>query len=277
LLRLGILREWRLQFDTAVGEDLRLLSNLDDELALLGQVRTDVHAIVTRWLGEKPLTLDEVDSLLANLAEDGGSPLPAVASAPLISPAPLAESPLTAAVAPLFESRPPPPGNPPPVFESRPPSAEPESQAASVFDEKPDGEATAQAIVAAFEQSEVENTTEALAAELESSLSALESSTRAAAAQREVEVDAPRAARSQGSRRPDLDELLDQPLDALDFERTEPVDEPEESDEVAAHSETPTGAPPPGPAGDDFEILVDDEILEIAEDDVEIVNEDESS
>jgi hypothetical protein len=291
-------------------------SNLDDELALLGQVRADVHAIVTRWLGEKPLTLDEVDALLANIAEDGGLPAPpaptpiafrespqlvaapvlaaraeaapapdAVAPAPaavaLAATAPaLAEAPLTAAVAPLFDSRPVPPSNPPPVFDSRPPSDEPPGQTASVFDEKPDlePETTAQAIVAAFEQPEVEqSTTEALAAELESSLSALES----AQAQRVVEIDAPRSARKldrgQGSRRPDLDELLDQPLDALDFDRTEPLDEPEDQDEAHAHSEMPTGAPPPGAGGDDFEILVDDEILEIAEDDVEIVNDDDSN
>ena len=82
-----------------------------------------------------------------------------------------------------------------------------------------------------------------------------------------------------GSRRPDLDKLLDQPLDALDFEATEqtdvvPTELPREEEAAAADAAASPTTPPAG--GDDFEILVDDEILEIAEDDVELVDDDNS-
>ncbi len=72
-----------------------------------------------------------------------------------------------------------------------------------------------------------------------------------------------------GSRRPDLDRLLDQPLDALDFERSDPPEAPTTPPAAAAPS-----APPSLSSGDDCEILGDDEILEIAEDDVEMMDDD---
>jgi hypothetical protein len=295
---------------------LRLLdSNIDDQLSALGQVPPNLSELVSRFVGAQPLTLAEVDALLANLTEagdlpapsealrnegEGPSQLPAAASsvaagssaeisaAPLSSPPSFTPSPLTAAVAPLFDSRPPPASAPPPVFETRSAPVDPSSNPSSVFDEKPDPEATAQAIVAAFDDPEVD-TSGADMASLERALDALESSPAAAmpsenapAAARSVEVDlerAPRAMRGErgGSRRPDLDELLDQPLDALDFERTEPVADDEEGADARSSSNAPTDLPPPSASGDDFEILVDDEILEIAEDDVEMVDDESSN
>jgi hypothetical protein len=84
-----------------------------------------------------------------------------------------------------------------------------------------------------------------------------------------------------GSRRPDLDKLLDQPLDALDFERSEQTDvvqtELPQPAAVAPAEAAPVASPaPPASSGDDFEILVDDEILEIAEDDVELMDDENS-
>jgi len=136
-----------------------------------------------------------------------------------------------------------------------------------------EGEATAQAIVAAFDDPEFD-------AEV--------SRRRSREDERRVTLDSPLPAAMERpdpsalefskrlrrrSPRPDLDKLLDQPLDALDFERSEPVADPAKS---RAPSSAPPAAAQPASANDDFEILVDDEILEIAEDEVELVDEEPS-
>jgi hypothetical protein len=277
-------------------------SNIDEQLAALGQVPADLQALVQRIIGDQAFTLVEIDSTLASLADGRALPVPATSSidraegasfvapvgpvaapvAPssipssLITSSPLIESPLITSAAPLFDSRPPPPSVPPPVFEMRSAPANASSPRSSVFDEKPEpeyAETTAQAIVAAFDDSDSEARSELPSPPDPLDALALELGTSSP-------VESPpgrplRRAEMRGSRRPDLDELLDQPLDALDFERTEPV--PNDTDAEARSSEIPTDLPPAGAPGDDFEILVDDEILEIAEDDVELVDDDSSS
>lgn len=277
-------------------------SSLDEQLSALGRVPPDLPALVKRVLGDQPFTLDEIDSALEGLSEGralpqferapiaaNGAASAAAAAAPAVEeasnapsiPAPTAssippapsvvnEAPLAAA-AQLFDTRPPPPSNPPPVFEtrSRPPAAM-DSDPSSVFDDRSEPETTAEAIVAAFDEpeSDHDDSFEEQEDQLESIAGMVRELAQAAA-----EADAANPKRRpelRGSRRPDLNELLDQPLDALDFERTE---QPQEPAEARARSEAPTGAPPRGEAGDDFEILVDDEILEIAEDDVEYVDD----
>jgi hypothetical protein len=258
--------------------------DVDAQLAALGQVPADVSKLVTRLLGERRLTLDEVDTTLAGLTDGRSLPEPSrpqrdrpplgFASAGSATTAPSshppsvpssAESPAGTSAAPVVDSQPPPPSVAPPVIETR--NASP--------DERPDAETTAQAIVAAFDQPESAAALAAAADPLESLAGVVRDLAKAAS--REAESGrSGRRGELRGSRRPDLDELLDQPLDALDFERTEPVAGEEES-VAEARSEAPTGAPPPAASGDDFEILVDDEILEIAEDDVEMVDDESSS
>jgi hypothetical protein len=273
-------------------------SNIDEQLSALGQVPSNLSELVSRFVSDRPLTLVEVDALLANLTEGRDLPAPAgsvraaafaglgttaaavlaAASAAVsnaaFTPPPLTESPLTASAAPLFDSRPSPPSAPPPVFETRSASLPPDSDLSSVFDDKPEAEATAQAIEAAFDAPESASALEDAPDPLES----LAGVVRELAQESSIPAASGRSGRRddlRGARRPDLDELLDQPLDALDFERTEPVNDDEPNAE--ARSEAPTGAPPPPASGDDFEILVDDEILEIAEDDVEMVDDEGSN
>jgi hypothetical protein len=267
-------------------------SNVDDQLSALGQAPSDMRALVTRVLGDQPLTLANADALLASLTEGRAFPLPSgpreqletigmlggamgampapVTNAPVLAPASLMESPLTAS-APLFDSQPPPPSAAPPVFETRSAPFDPASDPSSVFDDRPDAETTAQAIVAAFDDSDAEASSDVESPEPLDTL-ALELGANSSL---EIQPERPLRRETRGSRRPDLDELLDQPLDALDFERTEPV--PQDTDADAHTSDIPTDLPPPGASGDDFEILVDDEILEIAEDDVELVDDDSSN
>jgi hypothetical protein len=262
-------------------------ANIDEELAALGQVPADLRRVITRWLGEAPLTLAEVDALLANLTEERVSPAAGVPRArqatpvsssipPALNPSLLTESPLTASAAPLFDSRPPPPSAAPPVFETRSASVDSDSDLSSGFDDKPEAEATAQAIEAAFDAPESASALEDEPDPLES----LAGVVRELAQESSIPPESGRSGRRndlRGARRPDLDELLDQPLDALDFERTEPVSDDDDEPSAEARSEAPTGAPPPLASGDDFEILVDDEILEIAEDDVEMVDDEGSN
>lgn len=261
-------------------------ANVDAQVSALGPVPSDMRSLVTRVLGDQPLTLANADVLLASLSTALAGQLPSSphvelatpgaftgATAALDASSPVFEPPpLSASAAPLFDSRPPPPSAAPPVFEARSVSADP----SSVFDGKPDAETTAQAIFAAFGDADGEASSDLARdprASLDSRALELEASPSA-------EIEPQRNARrgaTRGSRRPDLHELLNQPLDALDFERSEPVP-PDTTDAEGTHSsDVPTGAPPPAASGDDFEILVDDEILEIAEDDVELVDDDSSN
>jgi hypothetical protein len=140
-----------------------------------------------------------------------------------------------------------------------------------VFDDRSEPETTAEAIVAAFD--EPESDAGDSFEEQEDALESIAGMVRELA-QAAAEADAANPKRRhelRGSRRPDLNDLLDQPLDALDFERTE---QPQDPAEARAGSDAPSGEPLRGEGGDDFEILVDDEILEIAEDDVEYVDDD---
>jgi hypothetical protein len=266
---------------------------LDEQLSALGRVPADLHALVQRIVGDQPFTLAEIDLALESLTDGRVFPLPAatkVERTPLglggtaaavgadaaFTPSPLTESPLTASAAPLFDSRHPPPSAAPPVFETRSTSVDPDSDLSSVFDDKPEAEATAQAIEAAFDAPESASALEDETDPLES----LAGVVRGLAQESSFDAESGRSGRRndlRGARRPDLDELLDQPLDALDFERTEPVSDDDDEPSAEARSEAPTGAPPPLASGDDFEILVDDEILEIAEDDVEMVDDEGSN
>lgn len=285
-------------------------SNLDEQLSALGRVPPDLPALVKRVVGDLPFTLAEIDSALESLSE--GRALPqfdraAIAASPLGAAAPVAETaaddeeplsdpsipapaasslppafaqseldepPLAASAseAAAFDSRPPASSRPSPLFDtrSRPPIAI-ENHPSSLFDDKPtEAETTAEAIVAAFD--EPESDTDTSFDEQEDALESIAGMVRELA-QAAADQDASNAIRRpelRGSRRPDLNELLDQPLDALDFERTE---QPQDPAEARGRSEAPTGAPARGEGGDDFEILVDDEILEIAEDDVEYVDD----
>lgn len=333
-----------------------MLETADQDLADLGPVPEDVRAIVTRILGDTPLTLAHADELLASLSDGAAIPTPsfalptpsvfetespskvlemleseppasmpapaAAAAAPAAAPTAVPSEPRPAIVA-APESEAPPasetPSEPPQLtaaarrraeweaamMDSQPAgplASEPPPAAAERHDSEPvlsfeadtdlseppprqetghaperklEGEATAQAIVAAFDDPELD----------------------AAIAQRRSSADDPRVTLEsappddyvpspasdyprrpgrhfeRGSRRPDLDKLLDQPLDALDFERSEPLPE----SRAAGGSDAPVSNPPAAAAADDFEILVDDEILEIAEDEVELVDEDSSS
>jgi hypothetical protein len=270
-------------------------SNIDEQLSALGQVPSNLSELVSRLVGDRPLTLVDADALLANLTEAGDLPAPAepvraafgglgttaavvaAAPTPLSSPA-FTSLPLAASVAPLFDSRPPPPSTAPPVFDTGATPVDVASSAgrASVFDEKPEPEyfeTTAQAIVAAFDDADSQASSDLQSPPNLLGALALE---MGASSPAEIPPERPlRRAEMRGSRRPDLDELLDQPLDAVDFERTEPV--PDDTGTEAHSSDVPTDLPPPGAPGDDFEILVDDEILEIAEDDVELVDDDASN
>lgn len=277
-------------------------SNLDEQLSALGRVPTDLQALVRRVLGsDQSFALSEIDVALASLSAGGDFPAPphpqsdrsslhvggaaasasraaAAASAipPSFTPAPLTESPLVASAASAFDSRPPPRSAAPAAFDPRSAPPEPGSDLSTVFGEKPDADSTAQAIVAAFDDPEGD-----AAPELDDApdtLASLVGVVRGVAPHHAFGATSGRSGRRdelRGSRRPDLDELLDQPLDALDFERTEPVRDDESTE--AQSSNALTGLPPPPASGDDFEILVDDEILEIAEDDVEMVDDESSN
>jgi hypothetical protein len=260
-------------------------SNVDQELADLGAVPSDVQTIVARILGEAPLTLAAADALIASLGDAGvafaiPSPAssaniereaPAAAADPVVGTAPgLGSAPALAGAA-LFDSLAAPSSDPPPLFGAY---SAPPIDPSIALDATKDGEATAQAIVAAFDEPESEPEAPS-EPDLRLPVALAESPLPAPdelPAARALEIAQPRFTRrgERGSRRPDLDDLLDQPLDALDFERTEPLTDTTEAE--ARSSEFPTGAPP-ADSGDDFEILVDDEILEIAEDDVELVDD----
>lgn len=267
-----------------------LALTVDEELSALGQVPSDVRDLVTRILGDQPITTAAADALLASLSNIGvpseGSSasrldleargLGAVAvaqaldaSALVFEPAPLSDS-----VAPLFDSRPLPPSAAPAVFETGSVSADPSSDPSIVFDAA--AETTAQAIVAAFDDPDAEPSLGLVRDPLDALAAAGLELGSSPPAKVEPEHKALRM-ETRGSRRPDLDELLDQPLDALDFERTEPVPRDEADAEDRRVTNMPTSAPSSGASGDDFEILVDDEILEIAEDDVELVDDEPSN
>ncbi|HKU41738.1 MAG TPA: hypothetical protein VJR89_26455, partial [Polyangiales bacterium] len=140
------------------------------------------------------------------------------------------------------------------------------------------GDAQAQAIVAAFDAAEADPPRTPVDDEPEDSVRDTLESSPAPVVRMEpapsLELDRPpRRGEWSGSRRPDLNELLDQPLDALDFESSEQTDVvPTPVPDPDAADAEPAAARDDQPA-DDFEILVDDEILEIAEDDVEIVDD----
>ena len=299
-------------------------SNPDQELSALGPMPEDVRAIVTRTLGDAPLTVAYADELLDALNDGrpielpvaassfGAAPgaatsmafgsgrlagsdvtpaapapaLTAAAPAPVItaqpspisepeSPSPVFSEPPSAfersEAATAFESRPAPSPVPPPMFDARPvPASIPPGP--TVFDDpqaeedKPEREAQAQAIEAAFDVNESDSPSRAQ--HLERNLDDFRPGALAASSLPRREPG--------GSRRPDLDHLLDQPLDALEFERS---DGAARRSSVPPEAVSPSVAPTPPPMrpaaapADDFEILVDDEILEIAEDDVEIVDD----
>lgn len=262
-------------------------SKQDPELAELGAAPGDLRTIMTRTLGDRPVTLSYADELLEALTRgvDALDPQPGEASAEpaagAFGPARRSPVPLAPSTPPVFVAAPPPPVDVPPVFDARPlaSSAPPPLfnarsvavEPPKVFDapREPDPEATAQAIQAAFDEPEPDP----LGADAgHDTLDSAPPPGLLMSPAPSLELDRARRERG-GARRPDLDHLLNQPLDALDFERSEPLTKPA----LGGYSRSDTLEAPVPPAAaapaDDFEILVDDEILEIGEDDVELVDD----
>lgn len=268
-------------------------SKQDPELSELGAPPGDLRTIMTRTLGDRPVTLSYADELLEALtrgvdalAPESGEEASAAPAAGAFGPARRSPVPVAPSPAPVFGAAAPPPVEVPAVFDARPLSSSvppPLFNARSVaveppkvFDapREPDPEATAQAIQAAFEdEPELDPLGPEAALDTLDSVPSPELQMSPAAS---LELDRSRRERG-GARRPDLDQLLDQPLDALEFERSEPLTKPALGG--YSRSETPRSEHLPAAAApaDDFEILVDDEILEIGEDDVELVDEEHNS